>query len=75
MGKKNKNKTKSIAKRTWKSILTSKIFWAALGGVAAGIALASALGSEKAKHLVGSVGDSVKSLTARVKESQTALNN
>jgi hypothetical protein len=73
MGKKNKDKVKSIARNTWKGIFTSKIFWAALGGIATGIALASVLGSEKAKQLADTVTDSVKSLSAKVRE--TALNN
>jgi hypothetical protein len=65
MGKKNKSKS---LKKKMKSVLPDNtILFAALGGVAAGITLASIVGADKAKQMVEAVEGSVNQFTDRVK--------
>jgi hypothetical protein len=65
MGKK---KNKSFYKKQLKPFLKSnKVVLAALTGAATGIALASVLGTEKARQLVETVEDSIKDFSSKVK--------
>jgi hypothetical protein len=65
MGKKGK---KSFYKKQLKPLVKqNKVLLAALGGVATGITIAGILGTEKAKQLVDTIEDSVKTFTDKIK--------
>jgi hypothetical protein len=65
MGKKGK---KSFYKKQLKPLVKqNKVLLAALGGVATGITIAGILGTEKAKQLVDTIEDSVKTFTEKIK--------
>jgi hypothetical protein len=71
-------KSKKSGRRTLKSFIKgNKVFLAALGGVAAGIGLANALGTEKAQQMVRAIEDSVTSIGEKVKNglSKNGINN
>lgn len=64
MGKKNK---KSFYKKQLKPLMKGNgILLAALGGAAAGITLASILGTEKAQQMLHTVEDSIAGFSERV---------
>lgn len=65
MGKKNK---KSFYKKQLKPFLKSnRVMLAALTGAATGIAIASILGTERAKQLVNTVEESVRDFTSKAR--------
>lgn len=72
MGKKNKKK--KFKKNLQPLVSENKVLLAALGGIAAGISLASILGIEKAKHIVQTVEDSVKDFTQKIQDKLTDEN-
>lgn len=70
MGKK---KNKSFYKNNVKPFVAdNKVLLAVLGGIAAGISIAGILGTEKAQQIVGSIGDTAKDYTQKIKETLTA---
>jgi hypothetical protein len=63
-----KNGKKSFYKKQLKPLVKqNKVLLAALGGVATGITIAGILGTEKAKQLVDTIEDSVKTFTDKIK--------
>ena len=58
MGKKGKKG--SYKKLIGSFVMNNRVMIAAVAGAATGITLASVLGTEKAKKVIGEVGDSVK---------------
>lgn len=61
-------KSKKFAKKALKSFVKgNKIFLAALGGAAAGITLASIVGTEKAQQMVRTIENSVASISDKVR--------
>ncbi len=65
MGKKSK---KSFYKKQLKPLVKqNRVLLAALGGVATGITIAGIFGTEKAKEIVNTIEDSVKTFSNKVK--------
>jgi hypothetical protein len=68
MGKKGKKGKKSFYKKQLKPLLRqNKVLLAALGGVATGITIAGILGTEKARELVNTIEDSVRTFSDKIK--------
>lgn len=73
--KKNKKAKKSPLYKVIKPLLNdNRILLAVLGAAAAGVALAAAIGSDKGKQVIDSLGDSVKDLMNQ-KNASTASTN
>lgn len=69
MGKKKKKTGKKALKAFIKS---NKVMLAALGGAAAGITMATALGSEKAKELVNTLENSLSTISDKIQNGLTS---
>jgi hypothetical protein len=76
--KKNKNKNKTFYKSIKPFIRDNRVLYSILGAVGVGVAIASALGTDKGRSLVDKLSSAVKDLTpdqltADHTESESAL--